>query len=145
MTRFCTNCGAPIPDNGGFCTNCGAPAPYGQPNYTQQAPPPPPQPQYQQPQYQQPYQQPYAGERPKNYMVWSVLATIFCCIPLGAVAIINSAKVNKLWDAGKYDEAKSAASKAKTWIIISAIIAIIGGVYSYYTGAYNEILQNYIR
>lgn len=48
--KYCTNCGARIPDNANFCPSCGTR--FGA------APQPPYQQPYQQPQYQQPYQQP---------------------------------------------------------------------------------------
>ena len=33
------------------------------------------------------YQQP-GGPPPPNYLVWAILATIFCCLPLGIPAIV---------------------------------------------------------
>lgn len=141
MTRFCTSCGHPIADNGSFCTNCGAPvaAPYGQPTYSQPAPPPPPQPQ---PQYQQaPYQQPYVGVKPKNYMVWAVLATIFCCLPLGIWSIVCASKVNKAWEKGDYVGANDASKKAKTWIIVAIILGLIVNVYYVYSSGVLEQLN----
>ena len=44
-------------------------------------------------------------ECPKTWMVESILVTILCCLPLGIVGIVNAAKVNSLYSAGKYDEA----------------------------------------
>ena len=35
-------------------------------------------------------------ECPKTWMVESVLATIFCCLPFGIVGIINASKVGKV-------------------------------------------------
>jgi hypothetical protein len=32
---------------------------------------------------------------PDNYLVWSILATIFCCWPLGIPAIVNATKVDR--------------------------------------------------
>jgi hypothetical protein len=46
------------------------------------AQPPPPPPGYP--------PQPPAGQAPNNYLVWSILVTLFCCLPLGIVAIIKS-------------------------------------------------------
>lgn len=144
MTRFCTSCGQPIAGNGSFCTNCGAPAP------SQSHAQPQPQPQYQQPQYQQPqyqqpqYQQPYMREKPKNYMVWAILATLFCCLPLGIWSIVCANKVNKAWEQGDYAGANEASKKAKTWVIISIILGIIVSVISISSGAL-ENYQNYFR
>ena len=37
---------------------------------------------------------------PDNKLVWSILVTLFCCLPFGVVAIIKSAEVNSKWNAG---------------------------------------------
>ena len=106
---------------------------YQQPQYQQPAYQ---QPQYQQPQYQQPaYQQPQYGyqqpaynnapPRPDNNMVWAILSTILCCLPLGVVAIIKASNVNSLYDRGDYAGAEEAAKSAKTWAMWGAISAVI--------------------
>ena len=105
---------------------------YGQPQY--QAP----QPQYQQPQYQQPqygyqqpqygYQQPQYGNmppRPDNNLVWAILCTVLCCLPLGIVAIVKASSVNNLYDRGDYAGAEAAAKSAKSWAMWSAISAVV--------------------
>jgi predicted secreted protein len=95
-----------------------------------QPPPPPPPPGYppQQPGY--PPQQP--GGQPNNYLVWSILATLFCCLPFGIVAIVKSSQVNGLWAQGRYPEAQAAADSARKWVIWSVvagvIVAIIYGI-----------------
>ncbi len=53
-----------------------------------------------------------------NYLVQSILATVFCCLPLGIVAIIFAAQVNGKIQAGDMPGALSASKNAKTfcWI-----------------------------
>lgn len=58
--------------------------------------------------------------RPDNYMVWSILATVLCCLPLGIVSIVYSGKVNDYWEQGRSVEAKEASDKAKMWAMIAA-------------------------
>jgi uncharacterized membrane protein len=53
------------------------------------------------------------------------LTTIFCCLPAGVVSIVYSSKVSGLWMQGQYAEAQAAASNAKRWAIISAIVAAV--------------------
>jgi len=84
------------------------------------APPPPPG--YPPPGY--PPQQP-AGQAPNNYLVWSILVTLFCCLPLGIVAIVKSSQVNGLWAQGRYAEAQAAADSAKKFALWSAIIGVV--------------------
>lgn len=62
---------------------------------------------------------------PQNYLVWSILATIFCCIPIGIVAIIFSAQVNSKWSSGDREGAVRASKNAKIWIWIAVAIGII--------------------
>ena len=115
MARFCTQCGQSVPDNCNFCTKCGAQLGNGQPQYQFNFNP--------NPQPQQPI-----GQKPNNYLVWSILVTIFCCLPLGIWSIVCSRNVNKEWDRGNYAGAQDASNKAKRWIIISAIIGLIANV-----------------
>jgi hypothetical protein len=115
MTRFCTNCGQPIADGVRFCTNCGAPAPVEQPQPTYSYSEPEPQPVRQQP----------LTPKPKNHLALSILATIFCCLPFGIPAIVFAAKVDNLWNAGKYQEAEDASRKARTWMLVSIILGAV--------------------
>lgn len=66
--------------------------------------------------------------KPDNYMVWSILVTILCCLIGGVVAIVKSSSVNTLWAQGRFAEAKQAADSAKQWCIISAVIGLVLGV-----------------
>ena len=111
-TRFCNQCGQPLDGNSSFCTNCGAPIPSES------------QPQYQEPTTQepQPVQQQPVGPKPKNYLALSILATLFCCLPFGIPAIIFSAQVDSNWNAGRYQEARDASRKAKTWMLVSVCV-----------------------
>lgn len=62
---------------------------------------------------------------PQNYLVFAILSTILCCLPAGVVSIVFAAKVNTLYAEGKYDEAVSASKKAKTWAIVSLVLALV--------------------
>ena len=119
------------------------PVDYQQPQYQQ---PQYQQPQYQQPQaygYEQPAAQPYGGyqqpaaygyaqgqmpPRPETNLVWAILCTLFCCWPLGIVAIVNAAGVNSAYNAGNYEEAERKSKAAKTWAMWSAILGLIVSV-----------------
>ena len=101
------------------------PGPYeGYPDWQRQQPgwqPQPPQPGW-------PAPQPgWQGQpEPDNHLVWAILCTVLCCLPLGIVSIVYSTKVSGLWAQGRYAEAQSAADSAKKWAIIGAIV---GGVF----------------
>lgn len=62
---------------------------------------------------------------PDNYLVWAILTTILCCLPLGIVAIIKSTSVNTLWAQGNHDAAYKSAADAKKFSIWSAVAAAI--------------------
>ena len=65
---------------------------------------------------------------PDNKLVWSILVTIFCCLPLGIVAIVKSAEVNSKWAAGDHAGAQQSAADAGKWIkwsVIAGVAAII--------------------
>jgi hypothetical protein len=54
---------------------------------------------------------------PPNYLVWSILTTIFCCLPLGIASIVFSARVNTKWEAGNFAGAQEASDKAKKFAL----------------------------
>jgi hypothetical protein len=57
-------------------------------------------------------QPPFSGApQPKNWLVESILVTLFCCLPFGIAGIVNAANVNSKYAAGDYIGAE-AASKA---------------------------------
>ena len=58
---------------------------------------------------------------PPNYLVWSILATIFCCLPFGIPAIVFAAQVNSKFMIGDYAGAQESSKKAKTWTIVAAV------------------------
>ncbi|MDR3269437.1 MAG: CD225/dispanin family protein [Tannerella sp.] len=60
---------------------------------------------------------------PENYLVWAILTTVLCCMPLGIVSIIHSNKVASLYTAGDYAGALKASAEAKKWAMWSAISA----------------------
>ena len=62
-----------------------------------------------------------------NHLVWAILATIFCCVPTGIVAIVYAAQVNGRLDAGDYEGAKRASDSARTWAIVSVALGLISG------------------
>ena len=67
-----------------------------------------------------------------NHLVWAILATIFCCVPTGIVAIVYAAQVNGRLDAGDYEGARSASNSAKTWAIVSMALWLVGGAIAAY-------------
>lgn len=64
-------------------------------------------------------------QQPDNYLVWAILSTIFCCLPLGIVSIIYSTQVNSKWAAGDFEGALKASQNAKKFAIWAAIIWLI--------------------
>lgn len=84
-----------------------------------------PQPSYprQQGMYGQQHRQ--APQKPESYLVWSILATLCCCLPAGIVGIVYSAQVDSHYNNGRYQQAIDASSKAKTWCIVSLVLGLI--------------------
>ena len=113
----CPTCGARNDDEARFCVNCGqkleeqetiqgggsAYAPYGDlGSYRQHIP---------------------------NYLIPSILVTIFCCLPLGIVAIIFAAQVNGKVAAGDIAGAQSSSRTARTLVIVPVIVgAVVIGI-----------------
>lgn len=60
-----------------------------------------------------------------NYLVQSILVTIFCCLPTGIAAIVFASQVNAKLAAGDISGAQASSANAKKWIMISLIAGII--------------------
>lgn len=67
------------------------------------------------------------GDKPSQaaMLVWSVLATILCCLPLGIVAIIKSMQIDSAWNQGRYDDARAAYKSAKKFVIFSVAVTVV--------------------
>ena len=63
-------------------------------------------------------------QKPDNFLVWAILATVLCCLPGGIVAIVYANKVDPAWSAGNYREAEEAAKNARMWTFISAGVGV---------------------
>lgn len=56
-----------------------------------------------------------------NHLIWAILSTLFCCLPLGIVSIVHASKVDGLRLAGNYEGAREMSRKALNWAIYSAV------------------------
>lgn len=77
---------------------------------------------------------------PKNWLVESILVTIFCCMPFGIAGIVFAAQVNSKVNSGDYQGAADASASAAKWtkvgfwiglaflIIYLAFIFLFGGL-----------------
>jgi hypothetical protein len=100
---FCTQCGANNADSAAICMQCGRnlqPVPLSVPLQTTAVALPP-------------------GTTVQNYLVFAILATVFCCLPAGIPAIIYAAQVNGKLQAGDVAGAQVASNNAKMWCLIS--------------------------
>ena len=62
-----------------------------------------------------------SNEYVPNYLVWAILTTLFCCLPLGVVSIVYAAQVDGKRAAGDLVGAHKSSHNAKMWAIYSAI------------------------
>ena len=101
-----------------------------------------------QPQYgQPPYGQMNPGPRPDipNHLVKAILATCFCCLPLGIVAIVFAAQVNVMLDFGDYAGATNASQQANLYGNISiglGILQVLGGLAMLFIGLLARGMQH---
>ncbi len=65
---------------------------------------------------------------PPNYLVWSILTTILCCLPFGIVSIVYAAQVNSKWVAGDYEGARLSSKNARLWAIIALSVGLLGAL-----------------
>ena len=62
---------------------------------------------------------------PKNWLVESILVTIFCCLPFGIAGIVFASQVNSRVAAGDYNGALQASKDAAKWTKIGFWIGIV--------------------
>ncbi|MEP7256928.1 MAG: CD225/dispanin family protein [Flavitalea sp.] len=62
--------------------------------------------------------------RPKNWLVESILVTIFCCLPFGIAGIVFAAQVNSKYDTGDYDGALKSSADAGKWTKIGLFVGL---------------------
>jgi uncharacterized membrane protein YvbJ len=113
---YCPKCGNYNDDNAFTCAKCGQGL-----RAVQRPPEQPAQPGY----YQQP-QQPY--QQVDDYLLWSILATVLCCLVPGIVAIIYSSQVKSKLAMGDYAGAVQSANTAKTWVWVAVGLGVIPAV-----------------
>lgn len=97
---FCKKCGTPLSDGSTVCPQC---------SFAESAP---------------------RTEEIPTHLLRSILVTLFCCLPLGIVAIVYAAKVSGLVAAGQIAEAKTASEAAGKWSLWGLIAGLVVGVIS---------------
>lgn len=65
---------------------------------------------------------------PPTYMVWAVISTICCCLPLGVVAIVFAAQVSTKYYARDFAGARKASERAELWIIIAIVLGVVSNI-----------------
>lgn len=80
--------------------------------------------------YESTQPQPPAAPMPSTYLIWAVLATVFCCLIPGVVAIVFASQVSTRYAVGDMDGARRASRRAQIWIIISIVLGVVSaGLY----------------
>lgn len=71
------------------------------------------------------YGQPQKPINGTPYLVFAIISTLLCCLPLGIVAIVYASRINSLQRNGDYAGAQNAAKKAKLFTIIGTVAALV--------------------
>ncbi len=82
------------------------------------------------------YPPPLRHDYVANNLVWAILSTLLCCMPLGIVSIVYAARVDGKLAAGDIAGARADARLAANWAIASAVgfpvlilfLAALGGL-----------------
>jgi hypothetical protein len=63
-----------------------------------------------------------------SYLLPALLTTIFCCMPLGIVALIYSGKVSAAKEEDDLEAAMEASRKARRWYRAAIIVSVIANI-----------------
>jgi hypothetical protein len=134
---FCPKCGNPLPANARFCPLCGVAVPS---NAASEMKSPLGAASFETPDaFGTSYDSsnPYAEPSPSapyapsdwsdaanvpDYLIWNVLSTLFCCMPIGIAGIIFSIQTNSAKTRGDFEAAARHSSTAKTLLIVGACV-----------------------
>lgn len=75
------------------------------------------------------YGQPQKPINGTTYLIFAIISTLLCCLPLGIVAIVCACKINSLQRSGDYAGAQNAAKKAKMFTIIGTVVALVVSIF----------------
>lgn len=109
----CSKCGKEIHDGFESCWNCGKPKDGSAPAEQQTS---------EESQGAAPDQ---VKQGVNTYLTEAILVTLFCCWPLGIVAIVFAAQAKGKLDAGDYTGAAEVAQKAKSWCMVSLVLGLV--------------------
>ena len=76
-------------------------------------------------------QQPYGAQGnmqppcPDTNLVWAILCTALCCVPLGIVAILKAFNVETYYNMGNYEAALQASQDARKWSFIGIGVSLV--------------------
>jgi predicted secreted protein len=65
------------------------------------------------------------GAPPPNHLVWAILSTLFCCLPLGIAAIVFASQVNSKYNVGDYAGAQESSRKARNFALWGTVIGVV--------------------
>lgn len=63
--------------------------------------------------------------QPKNWLVESILVTLFCCLPFGIAGIVFAAQVTSKYASGDYEGALQSSKEAAKWTKIGFFIGLV--------------------
>lgn len=86
---------------------------------------PEPQPQPKWEWQQEPKPIPEGAEIPPAYLVWAIISTVLCCIPLGIPAIVFSTKTRQAIKQGDLEKARKMSDRTQWFIILAIVLGLI--------------------
>lgn len=63
----------------------------------------------------------------ESALVSSILATLFCCLPLGVVAIVYATQADSAYEKGDFPAYQSLLKKARSWRNWCIGLGLLGG------------------
>ena len=62
---------------------------------------------------------------PRDYLVWGLLATALCFLPMGIVALVYGFRVGRAVGEGRDEDARRDSRRARRWLIATVVVGLV--------------------
>jgi len=144
---YCVHCGAQVDETARFCPQCGAALSSSRNAQPLDGAESPLNPTCENPyasgaNYDRSANYDFASTPIEDYLLWNILATLFCCMPCGIAGIVFSSLCNSAKGRGDFQTAYRRAKTAKILFWVSFGLGLLGVVLYAFALALGSVVES---